>query len=181
VYPVWHPFEPHRRGGVAKAVHEAVASDALVSELIDAMLNAPAALWKEYYRLHALVENFDHYYGSFITRHLYDIAALIAPFIRFSNSRLLSVLLKGDFNAAVERGERFVRFVPQRREGRLPRVCAFMIRTIERGRRSPIGGRHLFSCRDCEAITEAPAPPHMPCRQPRSRRRNRPSLLQALR
>jgi transposase len=55
VYPVWHPVESHRRGGVSKAVHEAVASDALVSELIDAMLNALAALWKEYYRLHALV------------------------------------------------------------------------------------------------------------------------------
>lgn len=66
---------------------------------------------------HEVCENFDHYYGSFITRHLYDIAALIAPFIRFSNSRLLSVLLKGDFNAAVERGERFVRFAPHIYEG----------------------------------------------------------------
>lgn len=43
------------RGGFAKAVREAVAGDALVSELIDAMLNARAALWKEYCRLHDLV------------------------------------------------------------------------------------------------------------------------------
>jgi transposase len=32
------------RGALAQAVREAVASDALVSELIDAMLNARAAL-----------------------------------------------------------------------------------------------------------------------------------------
>lgn len=43
------------RGGFAQAVREAVAGDALVSELIDAMLNARAALWKEYCRLHDLV------------------------------------------------------------------------------------------------------------------------------
>jgi transposase len=43
------------RGGFAQAVREAVAHDALVSELIDAMLNARAALWKEYCRLHNLV------------------------------------------------------------------------------------------------------------------------------
>jgi Transposase IS116/IS110/IS902 family len=43
------------RGGFAQTVHEAVAGDALASELIDAMLNARAALWKEYCRLHHLV------------------------------------------------------------------------------------------------------------------------------
>ena len=43
------------RGAFAKTVREAVAGDALVSELIDAMLNARAALWKEYLRLHELV------------------------------------------------------------------------------------------------------------------------------
>jgi transposase len=39
------------RGGFAQAVREAVAGDALVAELIDAMLNARATLWKEYCRL----------------------------------------------------------------------------------------------------------------------------------
>ncbi len=43
------------RGCFAQAVREAVAGDALVAELIDAMLNARAALWKEYCRLHDLV------------------------------------------------------------------------------------------------------------------------------
>jgi transposase len=43
------------RGAFAQAVRAAVAGDALVSELIDAMLNARAALWKEYLRLHELV------------------------------------------------------------------------------------------------------------------------------
>ncbi len=42
------------RGGFAQAVRDAVAGDALISELIDAMLNARAAL-KEYCRLHGLV------------------------------------------------------------------------------------------------------------------------------
>ncbi len=43
------------RGGFAQAVRDAVAGDALISELIDAMLNARAARWKEYCRLHGLV------------------------------------------------------------------------------------------------------------------------------
>jgi transposase len=46
------------RGAFAQAVREAVAGDALVSELIEAMLNARAALWKEYCRLHQLVVKF---------------------------------------------------------------------------------------------------------------------------
>ncbi|CCD89710.1 Protein of unknown function; Putative transposase (fragment) [Bradyrhizobium sp. ORS 285] len=43
------------RGGFAQAVRDAVVGDALISQLIDAMLNARAALWKEYCRLHGLV------------------------------------------------------------------------------------------------------------------------------
>ena len=43
------------RGGFAQAVREAVTGDVLISELIDALLNARAALWKRYCRLHELV------------------------------------------------------------------------------------------------------------------------------
>jgi len=46
------------RGGFAQAVRAAVADDALTTELMDAMLNARAALWKEYCRLHDLVVKF---------------------------------------------------------------------------------------------------------------------------
>ena len=46
------------RGGFAQAVREAVAGDALTTELMDAMLNARAALWKECCRLHDLVVKF---------------------------------------------------------------------------------------------------------------------------
>src|SRR5437762_10689097 len=46
------------RGGFAQAVREAVANDPLVTELIEAMLNARAALWKEYLRLHELCRHF---------------------------------------------------------------------------------------------------------------------------
>ncbi|WP_426443162.1 IS110 family transposase [Bradyrhizobium genosp. P] len=43
------------RSGFAQVAREAVAHDALVSELIDALLTARAALWKQYCRLHDLV------------------------------------------------------------------------------------------------------------------------------
>lgn len=57
-------------------------------------------------------DNFDHYYGSFITRHVMDIAALVAPTIRIANSRLMDVLFSAKFEAAAERGRRFARFAP---------------------------------------------------------------------
>lgn len=46
------------RGAFAQTVREAVAGDPLVTELIEAMLNARAALWKEYLKLHDLVVKF---------------------------------------------------------------------------------------------------------------------------
>lgn len=46
------------RGGFAQAVRAAVAGDALTAELMEAMLTARAALWKEYCRLHDLVVKF---------------------------------------------------------------------------------------------------------------------------
>lgn len=52
-----------RLGGISRgrfdaAVREAVADDRLTAELMDAMLTARAALWKEYCRLHDLVVRF---------------------------------------------------------------------------------------------------------------------------
>ncbi len=41
------------RGAFDQAVREAVAGDKLTSQLMDAMLSARAALWKEYCRLHS--------------------------------------------------------------------------------------------------------------------------------
>jgi transposase len=46
------------RTGFERAVREAVAADALSSELMDAMLIARAMLWKQYCRLHDLVVKF---------------------------------------------------------------------------------------------------------------------------
>ena len=51
-------FKRCGRGGFAQAVWEVVAGDVLTSELIDAMLNVRAALWKEYCWLHDLVVKF---------------------------------------------------------------------------------------------------------------------------
>ncbi len=46
------------RGAFNQSVREAVAGDKLTSQLMDAMLSARAALWKEYCRLHNLVVKF---------------------------------------------------------------------------------------------------------------------------
>ena len=46
------------RGGFEAAVREAVAGDKLTNELMDAMLIARAALWKQYGKLHNLVVKF---------------------------------------------------------------------------------------------------------------------------
>lgn len=46
------------RGAFNQAVREVVADDKLTSEVMDAMLSARAALWKEYLRLHNLVVKF---------------------------------------------------------------------------------------------------------------------------
>ena len=46
------------RGAFERRVREVVADDALTTELMDAMLTARAALWKEYCRLHELVVKF---------------------------------------------------------------------------------------------------------------------------
>jgi transposase len=46
------------RTGFEAAVREAVAQDELTRELMDAMLSARAALWKQYKRLHQLVVQF---------------------------------------------------------------------------------------------------------------------------
>ncbi len=43
------------RGGFEQAVREACADDALTAELIDCMLTARAALWRQYLELHNLV------------------------------------------------------------------------------------------------------------------------------
>src|SRR5664279_2221945 len=51
-------FKNTGRGGFEAAVREAVAGDKLTSELMDAMLIARAALWKQYCKLHDLVVKF---------------------------------------------------------------------------------------------------------------------------
>lgn len=43
------------RGAMEKAVREACAGDALTAELIDCMLTARAALWRQYLKLHDMV------------------------------------------------------------------------------------------------------------------------------
>lgn len=61
---------------------------------------------------HEVCKNFDHYYGSYITRQIIDIASLIAPAARLSTSKLFEVLFDKDFGVASARAKRFVRFAP---------------------------------------------------------------------
>ncbi|ESW90267.1 hypothetical protein X772_08350 [Mesorhizobium sp. LSJC280B00] len=52
---VRHPLDKVGRGAFEQAVRQAVADDPLSAELMDAMLSARAALWRQYCRLHDLV------------------------------------------------------------------------------------------------------------------------------
>jgi hypothetical protein len=56
--------------------------------------------------------NFELHYGAFITRHIYDIASIIAPMMRLINSDLYKVLFVEDRKAAIARGRRYARFIP---------------------------------------------------------------------
>lgn len=53
--------------------------------------------------------NFIDYYGSFITRHISDIASIIAPSVRLMNSALVNEIVT-DFKQASKRARRFVAF-----------------------------------------------------------------------
>lgn len=57
--------------------------------------------------------NFDLHYGAFISRHIYDIASIIAPMMRLINSDLYKVLFVHDQEAAITRGKRYARFAQE--------------------------------------------------------------------
>jgi hypothetical protein len=57
--------------------------------------------------------NFERHYGAFITRHILDIASIIAPTVRLTSSNLYRVLFDPDIGKATERGRRFARFKPE--------------------------------------------------------------------
>ncbi|RXH31127.1 hypothetical protein XH99_11035 [Bradyrhizobium nanningense] len=57
--------------------------------------------------------NFERHYGAFITRHILDIASIIAPTARLTGSNLYRVLYDPDIGKAVNRGRRFARFKPE--------------------------------------------------------------------
>ena len=54
-------------------------------------------------------EHFESYYGAFITRHLMDIAEIIAPTVRLTATGLHKVLFDADLQAAAARGRRFAK------------------------------------------------------------------------
>lgn len=52
--------------------------------------------------------NFDHYYGTFITRSLMDISAIIAPTARLAGGDLFKVLFKYGIKEFIESGTNFI-------------------------------------------------------------------------
>jgi hypothetical protein len=53
--------------------------------------------------------DFDRFYGAFVTRHLFDIAEIVAPTVRLVTSGLHSVLFEKDLASAKAKGRRFTR------------------------------------------------------------------------
>ena len=56
--------------------------------------------------------NFEKYYGAFITRHIFDIAEMIAPTIRIAETNLYKMLFDDSLKTAASRGRRFAKFNP---------------------------------------------------------------------
>jgi len=65
--------------------------------------------------LRKVKENFINYYGSFLTRHIADIASIVAPTIRLLSSSLHKEIIS-DIELASKRGQRFVAFAPEELE-----------------------------------------------------------------
>lgn len=61
-------------------------------------------------------KDFINYYGSFLTRHISDIAAIIAPMIRLCSASLHKEIAT-DLKLASKRGQRFVAFASEDQEG----------------------------------------------------------------
>jgi len=55
---------------------------------------------------------FDHYYGTYITRSLIDIASIIAPTIRLMSGDLYKIAFPGKLENAIARGKTYVHFDP---------------------------------------------------------------------
>lgn len=64
---------------------------------------------KDEYFFNIVKSNFIDYYGSFITRHILDIASIIAPSVRLMNGALCNEIVT-DFKKASKRARRFVAF-----------------------------------------------------------------------
>jgi len=60
--------------------------------------------WEEKFFGDEVRSKFSHYYGSFVTRHIMDIAALIAPMARLARTKFWSQLSSSSIDAAARRG-----------------------------------------------------------------------------
>lgn len=54
-------------------------------------------------------DKFDFYYGSFITRHIFDMSSIISPSSRLFNGNLLKVISNEKIDDLSERGRRFIK------------------------------------------------------------------------
>lgn len=59
---------------------------------------------------HEVLGNFEHYYGTFITRHIRDIASIISPSLRLHGTDARPILFTADAKTAAERANRYLAF-----------------------------------------------------------------------
>lgn len=59
---------------------------------------------------HEVLENFEHFYGTFITRHIRDIATIVSPTLRLHGTEARPILFSVDAEKAAERALRYLAF-----------------------------------------------------------------------
>ena len=83
------------------AAHGYVMSQSEILPLED---GEDAPEWNDRLFQDVVREEFAHYYGSFVTRHIMDIAALIAPMARLANTKFWKQLSSQPIEVAAKRG-----------------------------------------------------------------------------
>jgi hypothetical protein len=76
-----------------------------------------APQWEDRLFLDVVREEFAHYYGSFVTRHIMDIATLIAPMVRLARTRFWAQLSSASITDAAARGRSMLRWPEDIGEG----------------------------------------------------------------
>ena len=96
------------------AAHSYVMSSA---EIMPAQDEDDGQQWEDRLFQEVVREDFAHYYGSFVTRHIMDIATLIAPMVRLARTRFWAQLSSASIAEAAARGRSMLRWPKDIDEG----------------------------------------------------------------